>query len=190
MKRSASFGNQNPSSDRAKRRRTRSSDLVLQRRVSSLLEQAQSFARPDEPQNPKSDDSMVNISSDEFPCDADLEVLAAAFDMDTLSSDGAQMQVDEPAHRDKSHSDERPAVDVGERSDDLFDTTFDDLNMEELASLDMSSNETMPTAPQTAAVDEDEIFFEDGFDELMDLEMENPQTEVAISLANSNRRNP
>jgi hypothetical protein len=59
-----------------------------------------------------------------------------------------------------------------------------------LASLDMSSNESMPTAPPTALVDEDESFFEDGFDELMDLEMEFPQTEVSISLANSNRRSP
>lgn len=119
----------------------------------------------------------------------DLEALAQKFDMVPLSSDGAQMDVDEPGNSDdKEHSDEIPAVDVGERSDDLFDTTFDDLDVEELASLDMSSNETMPTAPPTAAVDEDEIFFEDGFDELMDLEMESPQTEVAISLANSNRR--
>jgi hypothetical protein len=159
--------------------------------VSSLLEQAQSFVRPDDPQNPKSDDSNVNISSDEFPCDVDLETLARKFDMDPLSSDGAQMDVDEPGkHDDESHSDEIPAVNVGEHSDDLFDTTFDDLNVEELASLDMSSNETMPTAPPTAAVDEDESFFEDGFDELMDLEIESPQTEVSISLANSNQRSP
>jgi hypothetical protein len=112
----------------------------------------------------------------------DLEALAQKFDMDPLSSDGAKMYVDESENSDdKGHSDDIPAVDVGERSDDLFDTTFDDLNMEELASLDMSSNESMPTAPPTALVDEDESFFEDGFDELMDLEMESPQTEVSIS---------
>ena len=181
LKRSASFGSHH-SSDRAKRRRTRSSDLVLQKRVSSLLEQAQSFVRQGEiaAEPNTQDDPNVSISSDEFPCDADLEILAAKFDMDPLSSDGAQMiDIDEPMNLDVTiRSDEGAAVGMEERSDDLFDTTFDDLNVEELESLDASSNVPMPRTTPQPPVEEDESFFEDGFDDLINLDLGAAQPEV------------
>jgi len=191
LKRSTSFGSHHSSSDRAKRRRTRSSDLVLQKRVSSLLEQAQSFVRPDEiPVEPKSQNhSNANISSDEFPCDVDLEILAAKVDMDPLSSDGVEMMgLDEPMNLDVPiHSHENPAVGIEERSDDLFDTTFDDLNIKELESLDASSNVPMAPTPQPPT-EEDESFFEDGFDDLMNMDLETAQPEVTNSLDYANQR--
>src|SRR5438552_12291066 len=57
LKRSGSFGNNSFSSDRPRKRRTRSSDIVFQKRVTTLLEQAQSIY--------KSDDENVSSHSDD-----------------------------------------------------------------------------------------------------------------------------
>ena len=191
LKRSNSLGS---SSDRAKRRRTRSSDLVLQKRVSSLLEQAQSFVRSDEiPVEPKSQEPPnANISSDEFPCDADLEILAAKVDMDPLSWGNVElMELGEPMNLDAPiHLRENPAIGTEERSDDLFDTTFDDLNIQELESLDASSNIPKPTTNPQPPAEEDESFFEDGFDDLMNLDLETTQPEVRNFLDHANQRHP
>jgi hypothetical protein len=123
----------------------------------------------------------------------DLEALAGEFDIDPLSSDAAQMMdIDESKDLDVNiRLGDSLAVGVEERSDDLFDTAFDDLNPEELDSLDASSNVPMATAsPMIPTTEEDESFFEDGFDDLMDLDLETTQLEVRNSANNSNPRNP
>ena len=109
----------------------------------------------------------------DFAFDGDLDMLEAELQFDPLSSDGIQrMEVDAPG---KIH--------VETNSDDLFDNDFDDLNPEELEALDLSSNNPKISAPHNVqeTMDEDEVLFGDGYDELMDLDFDDTQPEVCIS---------
>jgi hypothetical protein len=168
LKRSASSGPNTSSSDRPRKRRTRSSDVIFQRRVSTLLEQAQSmFKSDDEGASPSSEE--VNPST-EFAFDGDLDLLEAELQFDSLSSDGFQrMEVEMPSEKGQMNS------------DDLFDGVFDELNPEELEALDSSSRH--PTIPETQIVhlDEDDVLFSDGYDELMDFDFNETQPEVQPS---------
>ena len=172
LKRSASFGNNN-SSDRPRKRRTRSSDIVFQKRVTTLLEQAQSMYKSDDKNvSPHSDDQEDTANEFEFAFDGDLDMLEAELQFDPLSSDGIQ----------KMDADITQKVHVETNSDDLFDNDFD-FNPEELEALDLSSNNPTTSVSQDAqeTMDEDEVLFGDGYDELMDLDFEEPQPEVYLS---------
>ena len=170
LKRSASFGTNPSASDRPRKRRTRSSDIVFQKRVSTLLEQAQSmYKSDDESLSPPSEDvDMTN----EFAFDGDLDLLEAELQFDPLSSDGLQkMEVKMPEK-------------VEMNSDDLFDMTFDELDPEELEALDLSSKISTMPHPQVVHLDEDDVLFGDGYDELMDLDCNETQPEVHLWWSN------
>jgi hypothetical protein len=185
LKRSASFGNI-PSADRPRKRRTRSSDVVFQKRVSSLLEQAQSMYHSDdegssqpephsEPQSePQSMDDMKDM--EDFAFDGDLDLLEAELQFDPLSSDGLQkMELETKMEGNESKRDDLLVAEVSNdsKSDDLFDVDFDDFKPEELEALDS------PLVPVKAiAKDEDDALFGDGYDDLMDIDFEETQPEV------------
>jgi hypothetical protein len=184
LKRSASFGN--PTSvEHPRKRRTRSSDVIFQKRVSSLLEQAQSMfdkdgengkiversSSPHGEVDPQADTSM---EEDDFAFDGDLDLLEAELHFDPLSSDGLnKMDVETGENGVVKQEQQKEA-----NSDDLFDVTFDDLAPEELEALDQSSNAMAATAPQTT--NEDDLLFGDGYDELMDLDFDDTQPEVFL----------
>lgn len=127
----------------------------------------------------KSNDENVSPHSDNYEdmandlglaFDGDLDMLEAELQFDPLSSDGIlKMEVDIP---EKVH--------VETNSDDLFDNDFDNLNPEELEELDLSSNNPTPFVTQDAqeTMDEEEVLFGDGYDELMYLDFEETQPEV------------
>ena len=182
LKRSASFGN--PTSvEHPRKRRTRSSDVIFQKRVSSLLEQAQSMFDKDR-ENGKiversssphaEEDLQVDMSMEEenFAFDGDLDLLEAELHFDPLSSDGLNKMDVETSENVAVKQDQQEES----NSDDLFDVTFDDLAPEELEALDQSSNVMAGTAPQ--ATNEDDALFGDGYDELMDLDFNDTQPEV------------
>jgi hypothetical protein len=104
--------------------------------------------------------------------DLDLDLLEAELRIDPLSSEGAQNFVEEAAKEIQREI----------SSDDLFGNMFDDLNEEELESLDVSSNSLILSAPQIGqpSVDEEEFLFGDGYDELMDIEFNETQPEVNL----------
>jgi hypothetical protein len=59
----------------------------------------------------------------------------------------------------------------------LFDVDFDDFKPEELEELDT------PSVPQNdRSTDEDDALFGDGYDDLMDIDFEDTQPEVYLSL--------
>lgn len=168
LKRSTSSRANTSVSDRPRKRRTRSSDVVFQRRVSTLLEQAQSIY--------KNDDECVSLPSEEdypgteFAFDGDLDLLEAELQLDPLSSDGFQkMEVEMPSEKGQMNS------------DDLFDGIFDELNPEELDALDSSSAQPVMPETQIVHLDEDDILFGDGYDDLMDLDFDETRPEVQPS---------
>jgi hypothetical protein len=174
LKRSVSCGN-GSSVDRSRKRRTRSAD-VFQKRVSTLLEQAQSMYNDDDVStSPHSEMDVENESPnaevEEILFDGDLEWLEAELTLD-LSSDGLQkMEVDKDVSKEAS-------------SDDFFE--FDDIEPEELEALFSSNDLAVPVQAQAAeeqppvagsVVDEDDMFFGDD-DELMDFDFDETQPEV------------
>jgi hypothetical protein len=174
LKRSVSSGNVSPV-DRSRKRRTRSSD-VFQKRVSTLLEQAQSMYNDDDVST--SPHSEMDIESESpnteiegILFDGDLEWLEAELTLD-LSSDGLQ----------KMEIDKNVSKEVG--SDDLFE--FDDIEPEELEALFSSNDLAVPVQAQAAeeqlpvagpVVDEDDMLFGDD-NELMDFDFDGTQPEV------------
>src|ERR1700736_3407340 len=190
LKRSVSYGSI-PSVDRPRKRRTRSSD-IFQRRVSTLLEQAQSMYNdedenttpssemdiesgdngstfPSSEMDVKSDGDISQTRIDDIAFDGDLELLEAELTFD-LSSDGMQkMELDENVVNKESNS------------DDTFE--FDDIEPEELEAL-FSSHENIlvvPAAPQTGApFNEDDALFGDD-DEYMDIDFDGTQPFVIPS---------
>jgi len=180
LKRSASFGSSS-SSDRPRKRRTRSSDVIFQRRVSTLLEQAQSMYKDGERVGDNSSGNTFPESEDvetkdelveEFAFDGDLDLLEEELQFDPLSSDGLPQ-------RDIKHQQTHPTI----NSDDLFDTTFDEFNSEDLEELDKSSNELPQQQQQQEESKEvkndDDVLFGDGYDELMDIDFsDDTQSEV------------
>jgi hypothetical protein len=183
LKRSASFGNL-PSTDRPRKRRTRSSDVVFQKKVSSLLEQAQSMYHSDdesssqpEPQSePQSMDDMKDM--EDFAFDGDLDLLEAELQFDPLTSDGLQkMEVETKTEATESKPADLLHAEVSNdsKSDDLFDVDFDDFKPEELEALDS------PSVPQKVTADDDDALFGDGYDDLMDIDFEETQPEVQLS---------
>jgi hypothetical protein len=185
LKRSASFEN-TPATERPRKRRTRSSDVIFQKRVSSLLEQAQSMYQSDdesssqtEPSSePQSEMEQTNDMED-FVFDGDLDLLETELQFDPLSSDGLlTMDVDTNVEPTVT----KPELVDGEvpnesNSDDLFDIDFDDFKPEELEELDTPS---MPQKDRNA--DEDDALFGDGYDDMMDIDFEETQPEVYLSL--------
>jgi hypothetical protein len=181
LKRSASFGNID-SADRPRKRRTRSSDVVFQKRVSSLLEQAQSMyhsddegsSQPEPHSEPQSTDAMKDM--EDFAFDGDLDLLEAELQFDPLSSDGLQkMELETKLEGNESKRDDLLVAEVSNdsKSDDLFDVDFDDFKPEELEALDS------PLVPvKEVAKDEDDALFGDGYDDLMDIDFEETQPEV------------
>jgi len=172
LKRSASFANSSSSSERPRKRRTRSSDIVFQKRVSTLLEQAQSvYKSDDESTSPQTDPVSYEDTTTELFEDLDLDLLEAEFKFDPISSDGLQKVVAELPNitlQSEMHS------------DDLFDNDFDNLNPEELEALDISSTVPIAAPPSTTeqSPDEDAMLFGDGYEELMDLDFDGTQSEV------------
>ena len=185
LKRSASFGN--PSSvEHPRKRRTRSSDVIFQKRVSSLLEQAQSMFDKDpgngkiveRSSSPHDTDAEIqadtSMEEEEFAFDGDLDLLEAELGFDLLSSDGLNKMDVETTESTGVKQEELKES----NSDDLFDVTFDDLGPEELEALDQSSNVMVATAPVIS--NEDDALFGDGYDEFMDLDFDETQPEVFL----------
>lgn len=184
LKRSASFGN--PSSvEHPRKRRTRSSDVIFQKRVSSLLEQAQSIFDKDErhskiverSSSPHAETNIqadTSMEDDNFAFDGDLDLLEAELGLDPLSSEGfSKMDVETTEEIEAKQE-----IPKESDSDDLFDdVTFDDLGPEEFEALDQSSNAMAATAPIITS--EDDALFGDGYDEFMDLDFDDTQPEVA-----------
>jgi hypothetical protein len=170
LKRSASFENNLSASDRPRKRRTRSSNTVFPERVSTLLEQALSIYKGDE-ENKSSPSEGVSYedTTEEFAFDGDLDLLEAELQFDPLSSDGLEKIEVESSEKISNQS---------TNSDELFDITFDDLDAEELDSLDLSSRFPTMSEPQIVRPDEDDVLFGDGYDELMDLDFDQTQPEV------------
>ena len=166
LKRSASFGNSSTSSERPRKRRTRSSDIVFQKRVSTLLEKAQSIYKSDEEiSSPQTDPVGHDNTSNELSEDSDVDLFETEFQLDPVTSDGLQTIVQQISN---------VALPSEMHSDDLFDNDFDNLNPEELEALDLSSAVSVPAPPAMAdeSVDDDAMLFGDGYDELMDLEFD------------------
>jgi hypothetical protein len=181
LKRSASFGNL-PSADRPRKRRTRSSDVVFQKKVSSLLEQAQSMYHSDDESSsqpePQSEPQSMNDLKDmeDFAFDGDLDLLEAELQFDPFSSDGLQkMEVETKMEANESKPDVLLGAEVcnDSKSDDLFDVDFDDFKPEELEALDSPS---VPSKEVNG--EEDDALFGDGYDDLMDIDFEETQPEV------------
>jgi hypothetical protein len=181
LKRSVSFGNVS-SVDRPRKRRTRSSD-VFQKRVSSLLEQAQimyndeevSTSSLSETDTARSEaDAQINSPNpnlEHIAFDGDLDLLEAEMTLD-LSSDGLQkMDVD----------DKMVSKEAG--SDDSFDNEFGEFEPEELEALFSSDAMVLTAQPETGiaetvpVVDEYDAVFGDD-DDYMDLDFDDTQPEV------------
>lgn len=185
LKRSASFEN-TPAGERPRKRRTRSSDVVFQKRVSSLLEQAQSMYHSDDESSSQAEPSSEPRSEmeqtddmEDFIFDGDLDLLEAELLFDPLSSDGLlKMDVDTKVDTSMIKPDMVDGKVCNEsKSDDLFDVDFDDFKPEELEALDTSS---MPQKDKIT--DEDDALFGDGYDDLMDIDFQDTQPEVHLSL--------
>ena len=169
LKRSASFGNA-VSIERPRKRRTRSSDVNLQKKVSSLLEQAQSFFQSDErSSSPRTElevaPAEVNINSEDYAFEGDMDLLEAEIEVEPLTSDKPEMKDTLPSES---------------TSDELFDMDFD-LQAEDFEALDISSNTQILSAQATmeSVEMEEDVLFGDGYDELMGLDFENTQPQVS-----------
>lgn len=172
LKRSSSYSNIPFASDRSRKRRLRSPDIVFKKRVSTLLEQAQfMYKSGNESISPPSrNDGEYTTNEVEFAFDGDLDLLEAELQFDPAFSDELQK-----VEVGKSEIDEFKTM-----SDDLFDNDFDDLNPEELEALDLSSNNSTlmvhQDGPKTGP--QDDMLFGDGYDELMDLDLDETHLEV------------
>jgi len=170
LKRSATFGNSD-SVERPRKRRTRSSDVSLQTKVSSLLEQAQSYFRNDDrSSSPQAEleviHAEVKINSEEYAFEGDMDLLEAEGEVEPLTSDKPEVEAKETLPSEST-------------SDELFDADFD-LQPEDFEALDISSN-PQNTAVQNAGQSpeaEEDALFGDGYDELMDLDFDDTQPEV------------
>lgn len=160
--------------DRPRKRRVRSSDIVFQKRVSSLLEQAQSILTNDDGKSSLKSEPVMSFeefkNEEELALEKDMErfgteLLPDAFSFDALDKVG-------PDVLDQTYNETS--------SDGLFDGMFDELNSEELEELDLSLNAATQVLQQKQpeSIDEDEMFFIDGYEELMDLAYEATQPEV------------
>jgi hypothetical protein len=170
LKRSVSFTNGSAFADRPRKRRMRSSDIVSQKRVSTLLEQAQSMYNGDNGEEcSQLSDACIdygNVVNDlELGFNGDLALLEAELQSDPLSSDGLpKIGVEMPK-----------VVQSGVNSDDLFDNDFDNFDLDELEALDLSSKESTLSVPKTtqeSESDEDDALFGDGYDELMNIDFD------------------
>jgi hypothetical protein len=125
------------------------------------LEQAQSIYRSDPEEEAREEVATKDCA--EFAFDGDLELLEAELRFNPLSSDGLRNVEMEISGTQNETS-----------SDDLFDTDFDNLRPEDLAQLDSSSNQgAQPTANVIREVmDEDSVLFGDGYDDLINLDLE------------------
>ena len=172
LKRSASFENNLSTSGRPRKRRTRSPNTVFQKRVSTLLEQALSIYKGDEEdRSPPSEGVSHENTTERFVFDGDLDLLEAELQFDPLSSDGLDKTDVETSEKVSNQS---------TNSDELFDIAFDDLDAEELDSLDLSSRVPTMPEPQIVRLDEDDVLFGHGYDELMDLDFDETQPEVKL----------
>ena len=134
----------------------------------------------DRSSSPRSENTLVQdeVENDmeDLVLNGDLELLEAELKFDPLSSDGSQrMDVDAPNN-----------VKNTTNSDDLFDVTFDELNPEELEALDLSSNVATLSAQLSGheVGEEEDLLFADGFDELMNLDFDETQSQVCQLLSN------
>jgi len=171
----------NSSSERPRKRRTRSSDVVFQQRVSTLLEQAQSIyeAKPTKP-SPQHTETVQKepeaaTSDMDFILDVDMEAFEKELQEDVLTSDDAQKMEISPQKSPKKLPKKNEMS-----SDDLWDVTFDDLKVEDLEAMDLSSNSVMLSNAESKKplVDEDETLFLHGYDELMDIDYDETQPTV------------
>jgi hypothetical protein len=116
---------------------------------------------------------------EEFIFDGDLDLLEAELQFDPLSSDGLlKMDVDTEVDTNTT----KPNLVDGKvsnesKSDDLFDVDFDDFKLEELEALDTPS---MPQEDKNT--DEEDALFGDGYDDLMDIDFQDTQPDVHLSL--------
>jgi hypothetical protein len=170
LKRSASFGNQE-SIDRPRKRRTRSSDVMLKKKVSSLLEQAQSFFRNNErSSSPQTEAEFgqvgANINSEDYALHTELELAETEVESGPLTSDNPDVEMQDTTANEL-------------KSDELFDTDFD-LQPEDFEALDISShvpNVSAQESVQSTSVEEDALFG-DGYDDLIDLDFDEIGPEV------------
>jgi len=145
--------------------------VVVQKRVSSLLEQAQFFFKTDErSSSPHSELELVQgeatVNSEDCLFEGDSDELETETHSDPILPDRVESIVE---HGLPSES----------MSDELFDVDFD-LAPEDFEALDISSN--VQTASSGRAVQEssaeEEALFGDGYDELMDLDFDDTQPDV------------
>ena len=107
---------------------------------------------------------------DDIPLDGDSDLLEADLQVNPLSSDQLNKM-------DEGDENGLPAEPI---SDDLFDVDFD-FKPEDLEALDVSSNGQISSVQQGLQQGPDEdALFGDGYDELMDLDLDDTQSEVMV----------
>lgn len=159
LKRSVSLASLS-TADRPHKRRNRASDIVVQQKVSSLLERAQSVLNIDKSHtSPRTGAS----SWDEIEFDDNLEL-------------STQVQLESfPSHATRNVDMEIPSRPLPEASsDDLFDADLDNFTPEDLDLLERASTGMTPCGPKDRdeTVAEDDMLFNDGCDDWADVDFD------------------
>jgi hypothetical protein len=115
----------------------------------------------------------AEVPREDLSFEADFELLEAELALNPFSSDGMTKENEVEAKV------EFPSEST---SDDLFDMDLD-LQPEDLEALDISSNEQLAQKVSHQS-GEDDVLFGDGYDELIDIDLEDTEPEVSAHETN------